>query len=143
MGTGSDRKKERANVRYFCWREHLGILLNILKYSHVRLNPLLAIASTELHGQSEKCIFFPGSNHCVFLTLTGGYRAWTNQGRRDAIYQPLSLPTSLLLGRCQQPPNSSTNIGKMGLLLSNRDVRWRIYFFPSSIPPLFFSTIWE
>lgn len=142
MGIGSDRKKD---ISYFRWRGHLGILLNRLKYSPVRLNTLPATANTELHGQTEKYIFFPGSHHCVFLTWNSGYRAWTNQERRDDIYQPLSLPTWLLLGRCQRSSNSSTNIGKMGVLLSNRDVKvGNLLLFLLLFPcPFFFLTIWE
>lgn len=139
MGIGSDRQKD---VSYFRWRGHLGILLNRLKDSHVRLHVLPAIANTELHGKREKCIFFSGFHHCVSLTLASGYRACSNQGRRDTAYQPLSLPTWLLLGRCQQPPNPSTNIRKMGVL-SNRDVKVKnlLLFFVYSPP--FLLTIWE
>lgn len=55
------------------------------------------------------------------------------------IYQPLSLPTWLLLGRCQWSPNSSTNIGKIGVLLSNRDVKVKnLLLFFRLLPPLFF-----
>lgn len=140
MGIGSDRKIECTNVSYFRWRGHLGILLNRLKYSHVRLDTLPAVANTELHSQTTKCIFFLGSYHCVFPHFD---RWLQSLDQSHVIYQPLSLPTWLLLGRCQWSPNSSTNIGKIGVLLSNRDVKVKnllLFFFRLS-PPFSFNSL--